>query len=120
MYYYSIAKDGKTHGSQRGVYAISSIKRLSLSLRLLTERVMIMMMREMIGMRNLANYRDGSIQKFVIFLVRSAKQHFRDKKYRIRSTTPAVALDQRRRLTLSWKLRTHRGGCQPLVGQAYH
>ena len=57
-----------------------------------------------------SNYRDGSIQKFVIFLVRSAKQHFRDKKYRIRSTTPAVALDQRRRLTLSWKLRTHRGG----------
>ena len=47
MYYYSIAKDGKTHGSQRGVYAISSVKRLSLSLRLLTERVMIMVMRLM-------------------------------------------------------------------------
>ena len=67
MYYYSIAKDGKTHGSQRGVYAISSVKRLSLSLRLLTERVMIMMMREMIGMRNLANYRDGSIQNLSFF-----------------------------------------------------
>ena len=49
MYYYSIAKDGKTHGSQRGVYAISSVKRLSLSLRLLTERVMIMVMRMMMG-----------------------------------------------------------------------
>ena len=49
MYYYSIAKDGKTHGSQRGVYAISSVKRLSLSLRLLTERVMIVVMRMMMG-----------------------------------------------------------------------
>ena len=49
MYYYSIAKDGKTHGSQRDVYAISSVKRLSLSLRLLTERVMIMVIRMMVG-----------------------------------------------------------------------
>ena len=47
--YYSIAKDGKTHGSQRGVYAISSVNRLSLSLRLLTERVMIMVIRMMVG-----------------------------------------------------------------------
>ena len=49
MYYYSIANNGKAHGSQRGVYAISSVKRLSLSLRLLTERVMIMVMRMMMG-----------------------------------------------------------------------